>query len=261
MERSPRTEPEVQPPVKRHSKKFPEVGTKEEEKIRLVIADANLMACQLLSQALELQPQFQVIASVAENENLLPTLEKAKPDVVLIGVHLQDGPLTGFSQLQQIRTQFPDLAFIMLLDRTEPQVVRDAFRAGARGVFARSESDIKLLCKCIQRVAEGQIWADNRQLEFVMQAFSSEPSNSAHPNAKPLSLLTPREEVVVRLVAEGMGNRDIARQLSLSEHTVKNYLFRIFEKLGFSNRVELVLYAIARLNHKAPALQSNSGAI
>lgn len=206
------------------------------------------MACHLLSQALERQPQFQVIATVVENGDLLHTLKTDRPDLVLIGAHLQDGPLTGFARLQQVRTECPDLPFIMLLDRTEPQLVLDAFRAGARGVFARSESDLKLLSKCIQRVAEGQIWADSRQLECVMDAFSSEPSNYEQPKSKPLSLLTAREEVVVRLVAEGMGNREIARELKLSEHTVKNYLFRIFEKLGFSNRVELVLYAIARLN-------------
>ena len=62
----------------------------------------------------------------------------------------------------------------------------------------------------------------------------------------------------MRLVAEGMGNREIARELKLSEHTVKNYLFRIFEKLGFSNRVELVLYAIARLNQTAPELERSA---
>jgi DNA-binding NarL/FixJ family response regulator len=216
------------------------------------------MACHLLSQALERQPQFQVIDTVVENEGLLPALERSTPDIVLIGVHLQDGPFTGFTRLQQMRAQFPDLAFIMLLDRTEPQLVRDAFRAGARGVFARSESDVKLLCKCIQRVAEGQIWADNRQLECVMEAFSNEPLNTEQPHSKPLSLLTAREEVVVRLVAEGMGNREIARELKLSEHTIKNYLFRIFEKLGFSNRVELVLYAIARLNQKPTEFQQSA---
>jgi DNA-binding NarL/FixJ family response regulator len=136
----------------------------------------------------------------------------------------------------------------MLLDRPDPELVVDAFRAGSRGVFARSESDINLLCKCIRRVVEGQVWADSAQLHYVLEAFSSGPSDREQPRERALSLLTAREETVVRLVAEGMGNREIAQQLNLSEHTVKNYLFRIFEKLGFSNRVELVLYAIAKLN-------------
>ena len=206
------------------------------------------MACHLLSEALERQPQFEVIATVVENGDLLAALQSSKPDIVLIGAHLQDGPLTGFARLHEVRAQFPDMAIIMLLDRSEPQLVRDAFRAGARGVFARSESEIKLLYKCVQRVAEGQIWADNRQLEYILEAFSSDSPKAVESKEGPLSLLTTREQVVVRLVAEGMGNREIARELGLSEHTIKNYLFRIFEKLGFSNRVELVLYAIARLN-------------
>ncbi len=250
MERTARVETGLtQPDAKPVFRKIVRNKPRATRKIRLVIADANLMACHLLAQALERQPHLHVIASVVDNAGLLNSLCDAKPDIVLISAHLQDGHLAGFAKLQEIRNRFPDLPFIMLLDRSESQLVLDAFRAGARGVFARSESQMKLLCKCIQRVVEGQIWADNRQLEYVMEAFSSsEASDAAQSRMRPLSLLTAREEVVVRLVAEGMGNREIAKELKLSEHTVKNYLFRIFEKLGFSNRVELVLYAMARLN-------------
>jgi DNA-binding NarL/FixJ family response regulator len=88
------------------------------------------------------------------------------------------------------------------------------------------------------------------QLSYVLEALSSEGATVAAVTTSD-SLLTAREKDVGRLVAEGMGNREIARQLKLSEHTVKNYLFRIFEKLGFNNRVELVLYAITNLNHRS----------
>lgn len=151
---------------------------------------------------------------------------------------------------------FPRFPWIILLDRTDPELVVNAFRAGARGVYARSESDIGMLCKCIRRVAEGQVWADSTQLQYLLEAFSnSQPEGNAVKD-RGLLLLTAREEEVVRLVAEGMGNREIAQHLNLSEHTVKNYMFRIFEKLGFSNRVELVLYAIARLNQNPPRVHT-----
>lgn len=140
----------------------------------------------------------------------------------------------------------------MLLDRSQPELVVEAFRAGARGVFSRSDSDIIMLFKCIQRVLEGQVWADSTQLHYLLEAFASVPAEPPAAKDRSLSLLTAREETVVRLVAEGMGNREIAQQLNLSEHTIKNYMFRIFEKLGLSNRVELVLYAIARLNQPSP---------
>jgi DNA-binding NarL/FixJ family response regulator len=228
--------------------------------VRILLADSNHMACRLLADALEQDPSFKVVASAVTNSGLLDSLRQNQLDVVLIAAYLQDGPLSGFARLPQLREEFPTLPCIMLLDRTEPDLVVDAFRAGARGVFARSDSDVAMLCKCIHRVVEGQIWADSTQLHILLEAFASSADRPEQPRDRGLSLLTTREEHVVRLVAEGMGNREIAQSLNLSEHTVKNYLFRIFEKLGLSNRVELVLYAIARLNQQQdePPFRSSS---
>jgi DNA-binding NarL/FixJ family response regulator len=123
-------------------------------------------------------------------------------------------------------------------------MVVEAFRAGASGIFSRDQSS-ELLCKCIHAVHQGQVWASSKQLRFVIEALG--PSLPAKPLWKRTpGLLTKREEGVVDLVAEGLTNRDISRQLNLSEHTVRNYLFRIFNKVGSSNRLELALYAIDR---------------
>ncbi len=93
-------------------------------------------------------------------------------------------------------------------------------------------------------MCEGQIWLGNAELEHVLAALSqARPLRVVNPEGS--SLLSPREEEVVHLVAEGLGNREIAEQMELSEHTVKNYVFHIFDKLGVSNRVELVLYALS----------------
>jgi DNA-binding NarL/FixJ family response regulator len=121
--------------------------------------------------------------------------------------------------------------------------VVSAFRSGARGIFPITEANLRLLCKCLLRVAAGQIWANTEQLNYVIDLISEVPSLRVL-NALGTSLLTPREEQVVALVAEGLGNRQIAGELNLSEHTIKKYLYRIFEKLGISTRVELVLYAV-----------------
>jgi DNA-binding NarL/FixJ family response regulator len=134
-----------------------------------------------------------------------------------------------------------------LLDQSEPRLVVAAFRAGAKGVFSRAQADISLLAKCIRRVMEGQIWVDNKQMLYLLAALSGAGEGSYNPGSAPVQL-TPREESVVRLVVQGMVNREIADALHLSEHTIKNYLFRIFDKLGVSNRVELALYAVAKLD-------------
>ena len=131
--------------------------------LRVVLADASLM-CKLLADALETQSQFRVVGCAVDGNELLNTLAEVKPDVALIGVHLQNGYQSGISSLQAAHGRHPSTPLILLIDRTEPQTVVEAFRAGAKGVFSRSQPEVGVLAKCIQRVIEGQIWVDNTQL-------------------------------------------------------------------------------------------------
>jgi len=132
----------------------------------------------------------------------------------------------------------------MLLNSSERDLVIDAFCSGARGVFTRSHS-IDALPKCIRVVHAGQVWVNNDQIELLLGLMRRlRPLQVVRPGGT--ALLTHREEEVVRLVAEGMRNEDISEKLEITEHTVRNYLCRIFEKLGLSSRVELVLYALSR---------------
>ena len=117
----------------------------------------------------------------------------------------------------------------------------EAFRAGALGVFCRTES-FRLLGKCIQSVQQGRVWASATELQYLVEA-SSQPALTLF-QTNDGSLLSARERDVVRCLADGLTNREIAQRLKLTEHTVKNYLFRIFDKLGVSSRVEVVLYAL-----------------
>jgi len=142
-------------------------------------------------------------------------------------------------------TWHPHISKVLLLDAPNSDSVVNGFRSGARGLFCFSESNGQMLCKCIQSVHQGQIWASNQYLEYLIEAVTQVPSLRV-VNSQGKNLLTPREEQVVALVAEGLSNRDIARELGLSEHTIKKYLFRIFDKVGVSTRVELVLYAVTR---------------
>jgi DNA-binding NarL/FixJ family response regulator len=121
--------------------------------------------------------------------------------------------------------------------------VVNCLRDGARGVLYRSHS-LKSLSKCIQTVYRGQIWASNEDLEHLINALTHiKPLHFNNSDGMPL--LTRREEDVVRLVADGLKNREIAQRLKVKEHSIRNYLYRIFEKLGVSTRVELILYAFS----------------
>ena len=141
-----------------------------------------------------------------------------------------------------LRDASPSTNTILLMDHPHREVVVDAFRAGARGVFCRVGS-IEDLCKCIDRVSRGQIWAGCDEIKYVLDALVQ----STPPKLEVLgtTLLSQREQEVVRCVAEGLSNREIAGRLKLSQHTIKNYLFRIFDKLGVSNRAELIFLAFS----------------
>jgi DNA-binding CsgD family transcriptional regulator len=107
-----------------------------------------------------------------------------------------------------------------------------------------------MLCRCIAAVADGQIWANSEELGFILAALAVSPSFQL-ARSSGLALLSKRELDVVRCLVEGQTNRQIAARLRISPHTVKNYMFKIFEKLGVSNRVELAFYVLSRLENSA----------
>ena len=211
--------------------------------LRVFIADSSSMGCQLIVRALEQSRQpIKVVGAAMESVEILKGLAENPSDVAIISADLKDRPNTGLSVVREARVSYPHTRIIVLVDSPERALVVEGFRAGADGVFSRDES-FEMLCKCIRSVYGGQIWARSDQLRFVTEALAKgdpQPIKGANGTR----LLTKREEELVQLVAEGLTNRDIARQLNLTEHTVRNYLFRIFNKLGTSNRLELALYVI-----------------
>jgi DNA-binding NarL/FixJ family response regulator len=218
--------------------------------IDLLIADDSAMNCQLLKGVFSRsRSSFRVVSCAVSHDEVMRSLKSCCADVALISESLQDGPLSGLHLVSELRRTFPKIRVILLLKSNREDLIVDAFRAGARGVFHRDQP-LQTLCKCIQAVQQGQIWATSSQLRCVLDVFAG-----AGPlrllNSRGRVLLTRREDDVVRLVAQGATNRDVAEELGLSEHTVSNYLFRIYEKLGISSRVELVLYALNGLRSSA----------
>lgn len=201
------------------------------------------MVCELMVKALrESHRRIAVVGSATGSAEVLKGLGENPADVAVISADLSEGPIAGFQVAREVRVSHPHIHIIMLVDSLARAAVIEAFRAGADGIFSRDEP-FEILCKCIRAVYEGQIWAGSQQLRFVVEALAkSEPEHIK--SASGVNLLTKREEELVHCVAEGLSNGDIARQLSLREHTVRNYLFRIFNKLGISTRLELALYAI-----------------
>lgn len=217
--------------------------------ITVLVADADVMACRLLASGLRRYRQLRVVEFYLPDGDILKRLSEARPDILLVGTSFADGPLSGLALTREVRKNLPDIRVVVLLESSQRALVVEAFRSGAKGVFCRSDFEFKALWKCVSAVKDGQIWANSEQLEFVMETLA-EAAPLHLVNFEGVGLLTKREEEVVRQVVEGLSNREIADQLNLSEHTVKNYLFHIFEKLGISSRVELVTYAVANVEKR-----------
>jgi len=166
------------------------------------------------------------------------------PDVLLISSSLDDKSFGGLDVLAEFRASHPGLKSVVLLESPKREIIIQAFRLGARGVFSKN-SPVKVLRKCITCVQMGQIWASSQELGFLLEALAIAPA--VRPlDSIGLNQLSARELEVVNCLAEGMSNQEIAQRLKLSRHTIKNYMFRIFNKLGVSSRVELLFYALSR---------------
>jgi DNA-binding NarL/FixJ family response regulator len=234
---------------------FPrELGQK---RVRLIIADSSMMSCELLQTSFERFPQQFAIASCElSSAALLRSASRANADVALINADLQDGRLMGLEALQNLHLAYPEIRCVIIFDAWQDDLIMHAFRAGAKGVFCRAEC-FETLRKCIHSVNNGQVWADSRQLLLILEAFTRTAPLRV-TDAKGMVLLTKRESQVVHWISEGLPNRDISLKLGISEHTVSNYLFRIFNKLGVSNRLELALYAIKQQQDSGSQLHQNS---
>lgn len=208
--------------------------------IRVIIADNNPMGAQLLADALRRSHRFGTILTANRASDFLATVAGQAPDVALISADFEDDAIRGFKLAQELGAAQPGSKVVMLLDVPDRESVVQAFRTGCQGVFCRKRS-VKELLKCIACVHAGQVWGSSEELSFVLEALR-EPQPLRVVNTAGVALLTKREMGVVQCVAEGFTNREIATQLNLSEHTVKNYMFRIFDKLGVSSRVELILH-------------------
>jgi DNA-binding NarL/FixJ family response regulator len=216
--------------------------------IAVLIADSNRMQAHLLTSALRRRSEFCISTCPVDISSILQAVASTPAKVVILSLNHSVDIANQMAAMRRVHLSYPEIAKVLLVESYDRELVVSAFRSGARGIFCISDTHFRLLCKCIQRVSSGQIWANTEQMRFLLDLIAEVPSLRVL-NSLGHQLLTPREEQVVALVAEGLSNRSTARELNLSEHTVKKYLFRIFDKLGISSRVELVLYAV---NHGDP---------
>lgn len=209
---------------------------------RIVIADSNQSGCEALGRALSRNSEFRLVGYATSPPDLLKIASDHHAQVAIVRENLNDTPRSGLAAIQQLARFHPETRSLLLADSLERDDVVKAFQSGARGIMAFAESDFELLAKAARQIDNGQIWANSQQLGYLVETLS-QIKRAPIVTAEAEALLSKREQEVLMLLAEGYSNKEIAASLRVSEHTVKNHLFRMFEKLGVSSRMEAVLAA------------------
>lgn len=235
-----------------------QIARQNEAGFRVLIADRDAMSSGLLADALVRELNCNAIG--AQPSEVVRVLAIRPVDLLIVSADLNAKPRAGIELAATAASLHPDVPVVVLLDRADRDAVLAAFRAGARGVFNRQESIDRFL-DCVQHVRKGLIWAGSAETGYILEVLRSIPIPGVSGNDD-LATLTTRELQVVQCAARGQTNKTIAMELGLSEHTVKNYLFRAFDKLGISSRVELLflLTARGRLLPRATPVQTHGAA-
>src|SRR5579875_2280911 len=207
----------------------------------LLAHDFNLV-CRLLLTALRSPGDFSIARCGPDISDIQRALLGFRADVVLLG--LQAHPANLCRVVQWVHRRYPECKIVALINDAQRNNLPELFRMGARGVINMATADIDLISKCIVEVNQGHFWLSSKELDLVLQEFSKSFSLQIF-NRNGQKLLTHRELEVVRLIADGLTNRDVAKELKISPYTVRNYLSQIFDKVGVSTRTELVRFAVA----------------
>jgi DNA-binding NarL/FixJ family response regulator len=209
--------------------------------IDVVISDDHALFREGLRKLLEAQPGMRIVGEAVDGEETVRVVGQLKPHVLLLDLSLPK--LSGLEVLGELSKLGLQTRTIMLTAAIDREQVVEALQLGVRGVVLK-HSALELLLKSIRCVNEGQYWVGQESVSDLIQALRRmKPSHGAAGVRRNFGL-SPREMEVIALIVAGYTNKDLARKLGISENTAKHHLTNIFDKLGVSNRLELVLYAV-----------------
>jgi DNA-binding NarL/FixJ family response regulator len=209
--------------------------------VRVLIADDHALFRRGLNMVLESEPGIEVVAEAEDGVDAVVKAEEFAPDVVLMDVRMPR--LSGIEACRSVREVVPSAKILMLTVSDEEEDLYEAIKAGANGYLLK-EISIEEVADAIRAVCQGQSLISPSMASKLLSEFNSLIKKAEEKQQFPAPRLTDRELEVLKLVAQGMSNREIATELYISENTVKNHVRNILEKLHLHSRMEAVVYAV-----------------
>jgi DNA-binding NarL/FixJ family response regulator len=209
--------------------------------VRIIIADSEAIFRVGMGKIFALEKDLEVVAQTDNLQQTLTAISSTPADVILFEAGLSSNP--GESVSEVIRRAQPDTRVIVVAHHTGEEETVEYLRRGVRGILTRSVSP-DLLVRCVRKVAAGETWLDNQGVNWVIEAYRSQAEMGTTP--KQQLRLSEKEMLIIGGVTQGLKNKDIALEVGTTEQVVKNYLRKIYDKLGVSDRLELALYSMHR---------------
>src|SRR5580692_676250 len=209
--------------------------------IRVIVADSQAIFRAGLRKIFALEDDVRVVGQAESLDQTIAAIQKFSADIVIFEAALASNPADAVSDLLR---QSASCRLVVVLQEPDQEMTLDLFRRGAHGVVSR-EVEPEMLVECLRKVSQGEPWLESRAVAWVMQAYRSQGMRPA--GSRPKVSLTPKESLIVSCVTQGMKNKEIALRVGTTEQVVKNYLRKVYDKLGVADRLELALYC---LNHR-----------
>jgi two-component system, NarL family, nitrate/nitrite response regulator NarL len=207
--------------------------------IRVILADTQAIFRAGLRKVFALEDDIRVVGQAETLPQTQSAITKFSADVLIFESALAPNPLEAVSELLR---QSPQLKVVVVTPTSDEQLTLDLFRRGAHGILSR-EVEPEVMVDCLRKVAAGESWLESHAVHWVMEAFRGH--NLRPSGARPKVQLTPKESVIVSCVTQGMKNKEIAARVGTTEQVVKNYLRKVYDKLGVADRLELALYCLS----------------
>src|ERR1700758_5770083 len=208
--------------------------------VRVIVADSQAIFRAGLRKIFALEDDIRVVGQAETLAQTQSAVGKFSADVLIFEAALTPNPVEAVAEMLR---QIPQMKIVVVTPGPEEELTLDLFRRGAHGIVSR-EVEPELLVECLRKVIAGEPWLDSQGIHWVMQAFRNQSARPA--GSRPKVQLTPKESLIVSCVTQGMKNKEIALRVGTTEQVVKNYLRKVYDKLGVADRLELALYC---LNH------------